>query len=106
MALVRFHRSEFAKLTRTPEVKRKVRRTAVRVQTDARGGAPKDTGAGARSIRLEPTYDRATGERGLRVGWDRAHFYLWFYNNGANFASGRRIRAKHFMEDAARRNQR
>jgi hypothetical protein len=95
----------WAALTQLPQVKREVRKGAARVRTDARRGAPKRTGAGARSIGVASTYDRATKTVGFKVTWDRKHFYMGFYNNGAVFASGRRIRAQQFLEEAARKNQ-
>jgi hypothetical protein len=49
----------------------------------SRARAPKDTGAGAASIRAEPILD--AGEWTAHVGWDRAHYYMGFQQSKRPF---------------------
>lgn len=105
MARVTFHPDVWASLTRTAPVKKQVRRTAARVRTDARALAPKDTGAGAKSIAVAATYDRKTRQAGFKVTWSRDRFYMRFYNEGATRPGGRAIHAQQFLQKAARKNQ-
>ena len=45
--------------------------------------APKDSGAGARSIRAEIVGDE------IRVSWNRDHFYMFFHEVGTSKKSAR-----------------
>lgn len=67
-------------LTRVPEVRRQVRRAAAAVRDEARRLAPKDTGAGARSIKVKSAF--VNGQNEYHVSWDRDHFYMWFWEAG------------------------
>lgn len=46
----------------------------------ARLRAPRQTGAGAASIRAEAVLDGPMWE--VRAGWDRAHYYMYFHEHG------------------------
>ena len=59
----------------------------------ARALAPKDTGEGAASIREEAVLDGFVWT--VRVSWDRAHFYMYFHDQGT-----KHIPARPFLEPA------
>jgi HK97 gp10 family phage protein len=89
-------RRTLAAVSRTPAVTKGVRQGANAVRRIARRGAPKRTGAGARSIAVQRWYDKPTGMVTFRVTWDRSHFYMIFNEDGS-----RTNRARHFLRQAA-----
>jgi hypothetical protein len=99
----RFDPKVLAALSQAPSVAKQVRRTAAQVRTAARkpGRAPRRTGAGAKSIQVKRVYDRASKRVGFRVSWDRDHYYMRFHESGAQLPNGGRIRARHFLREAA-----
>jgi HK97 gp10 family phage protein len=52
------------------------------IAQDAKALAPRETGAGARSIHHEVGFD-ADGTF-VRVSWNRKHFYMWFHEAGTS----------------------
>lgn len=97
---VRFNTSERAAISRVPSVTKQTRSAANSVRRVARRKAPKRTGAGSRSISVQRWYDKDTRVVSFRVTWDRAHFYMLFSEDGTG-----KVRAKHFLRDAAREVQ-
>lgn len=96
MRVGRIRPEVIAALSQVPEVARQVRRTAAEVRDEARRRAPKDSGAGAKSIRVERHYDRSTRKVTYRVAWDREHFYMAFHELGTE-----KISARPFLRPAA-----
>lgn len=58
-------------LTQVPEIKRQVREVGKAIARDAKQLAPVRTGRLRRSIKVENSYDPATGIVTFHVGWDR-----------------------------------
>lgn len=95
MTRVVLDQAALAALASDPQVLAVVRaQVAEPLAEDMRAAAPKRTGAGAASIHVEDDPDG----RGLRVSWDRKHFYMGFRDLGTRFQRG-----WHFAERAARR---
>lgn len=94
--LLGYHPTQNIKLalTRVPEVRRQVRRAAAAVRDEARRNAPKETGAGAKSIKV--TSRTVGGAVEYRVSWDRDHFYMGFHELGAI-----NVTARPFLRPAA-----
>ncbi len=63
------------------------------IEAAEKAGAPKDTGAGAESIRSDPVLDGPAWT--VRIAWDRAHYYLYFHDRGTKF-----LPARPFVEPA------
>jgi hypothetical protein len=61
-------------LTQVPEVRRQTRRAAAALRDEARPKLLRDTGAGARSVRVVSKF--VDGANEYRVSWDRAHWYM------------------------------
>jgi hypothetical protein len=61
-------------LTQVPEVRRQTRRAAAAVRDQARPKLLRDTGAGARSVRVVSEFVNGANE--YRVSWDKAHWYM------------------------------
>lgn len=103
MKVGRFDAKVLQAVSGAPSVTKQVRRTAAQVRTAARkpGRAPRRTGAGARSIQVRRVFDRAQKRTGFRVAWDSDHFYMLFHEAGAQLHNGGRIRARHFLREAA-----
>lgn len=85
MNRVRVNLSAVAALARDPQVLQDMQEVADAVAERMRQRAPRDTGAGAASIRAE--FDAAIP--GYRVGWDEQHFYLGFYETGTEHQPAR-----------------
>jgi HK97 gp10 family phage protein len=85
-------------LTQVPEVRRQVRRAAAEVRDEARRNARAsgvwDTGAGAKSIKVESLLIGGANE--YHVSWDREHFYMGFHELGAI-----NVTARPFLRPAA-----
>ena len=81
-------------LTQVPEVRRQVRRAAAEVRDEARRNAPRDTGAGAKSIQVKSLLVGGANE--YHVSWDREHFYMGFHELGAI-----NVTARPFLRPAA-----
>jgi HK97 gp10 family phage protein len=81
-------------LTYNPDVTQALEKIGKAIANDARVLAPKQTGAGARSIDHEIGFD----ERGayVRISWDKRHFYMQF----AEFGTSRQA-ATPFLRPAA-----
>lgn len=72
----------FATLSRDRGVTKEVATVARKVRDEARRNAPKDTGTGAKSIKVERHWDSRTRRVTYRVSWDRSHFYMGFHEFG------------------------
>jgi hypothetical protein len=66
-------------LTRVPEIKKQTRRVAAVVRNLARPQLLRDTGAGARSVKV--VQRTVGGAQEYRVSWDKAHFYMSFHQH-------------------------
>lgn len=73
-----------AALAKDPQILAGVREVAEAAADRMRKRAPENTGAGARSIHVEPDPDE-----GFRVGWDREHYYLSFTEFGTEHEPAR-----------------
>lgn len=92
MELSRVNMDELRRLMRAAEVVQSVKGVADDLATDAQRRAPRDTGAGAASIRAERV------GTGFHVSWDAAHSYMVYPEMGT-----RHIRARPFLRPAADR---
>jgi HK97 gp10 family phage protein len=90
-----------AALSQRREVAQQVRRVAAEVRDEARRLAPKDTGAGAKSIRVVRDFDRQSRAVTYRVSWDKTHFYMGFHEFGTSTQP-----ARPFLRPAAEKVQR
>jgi HK97 gp10 family phage protein len=88
VAVVKLDKAAMLALARSHEVTEAVYKFGEAVADAAREAAPKNTGAGAASIRAEliQTYE---GVYVARVGWDRDHFYMMFHELGTSRMSAR-----------------
>ena len=103
----RLNQSEIDALaSRTPAIAGELRRRANRIRTVARRNAPKKTGALARSIGVQKTYDSRSRSVSYKVAWDKAHFYGLFHENGWTDRGGNRHSGREFLTRAAEQVQR
>lgn len=86
----------YSALSQNPAVTRQVRRVAAQLRDEARRRAPRDTGAGAKSIRVKRYWDRTTRRVSYRVSWDKDHFYMLFHEVGTE-----NLPARPFLRPAA-----
>lgn len=91
--VIKWDEAQVAALARQDYLRRALASQGGWITRTARGFAPKDTGAGAASIRTETVLE--DGEWTARVSWDRAHWYMKFTDLGTKF-----IPAQHFLERA------
>jgi len=101
MRVGRFRPEVLAALSQNPGVARQVRQTANEVRRRARTYAPRDTGRGARSMRVVRHYDATTREVSYRVTFGAA-WYMRLIEMGWTHTGGRFIPGKHFLEKAGR----
>ena len=80
---VKVNLTEIRQIPTRPDVMALLMGVAENVVERARQAAPKRTGEGAASIHAE----EVDGE--VRVGWDRDHFYLGFFELGTSKMSAR-----------------
>lgn len=71
-----------AAISQNKEVAKQVRRAAAAIRDEARRRAPKDTGAGARSIKVQRSFDRSSRGVSYHVSWDKQHYYMGFQELG------------------------
>jgi HK97 gp10 family phage protein len=76
MKIGRFRPEVLAAVSQAPSVKRRVRSVANEVRKRARQKAVKHTGAMAKGIQVENTYDPKTGLVEYRVGWNK--YTAWY----------------------------
>lgn len=67
-------------LARDPDIRAGLLAAAAPIVRGAAAAAPKQTGAGAASIRAEAVLDGP--EWTARVSWDREHYYMFFQERG------------------------
>lgn len=98
MTQIRLNLGAIEKWAGSTDAKRILDKLGEEIADDATATAPRDTGAGAASIRHEVDAD-ADGAY-VRVSWDRDHFYMFFHEVGTS-----RLPARPFLRPAAKKRR-
>lgn len=102
---VQYNRSELKRIRyfkKEPTIIRWLENVGEQIAVGARALAPRETGQGAASIDWELTRE-PDGEMGVRVSWDRDHYYMWFHEAGTRGRqrNGRGVSPRPFLRPAA-----
>lgn len=88
---VEIHQAELDRIKRDESMRRELLEQGNPLAEKSAMRAPKNTGAGADSIRAEAILDSDSWE--VRVSWDREHYYMYFHQKGT-----RTLPARPFMQ--------